>query len=99
MTGIASKMKEASSDRRRMPSSIGWCAILLPLHHFFLSYKADTCNIGDAIAIYIFLTAQAGYRTVIAGKWDAGMATPTHTPFGRGYDSALCYFHHGEWLR
>eukprot|EP00729_Bicosta_minor_P029451 gene29451-34302_t len=26
-----------------------------------------------------------GYRTVMAGKWDAGMATPTHTPFGRGY--------------
>lgn len=37
-----------------------------------------------------------GYRTVMAGKWDAGMATPTHTPFGRGYDSALCYFHHAN---
>ena len=28
------------------------------------------------------------------GKWDAGMATPDHTPRGRGYHSALNYFHH-----
>jgi arylsulfatase I/J len=28
------------------------------------------------------------------GKWDAGMATPDHTPRGRGYDSSLIYFHH-----
>lgn len=36
----------------------------------------------------------AGYKTHMAGKWDAGMATPTHTPHGRGFDTALCYFHH-----
>jgi len=35
-----------------------------------------------------------GYHTVMAGKWDAGIATPTHTPHGRGYDSALTYFGH-----
>ena len=28
------------------------------------------------------------------GKWDAGMATPQHTPQGRGYDSSLGYFEH-----
>ena len=35
------------------------------------------------------------------GKWDAGMATPTHTPAGRGFDTALCYFHHGNsyWVQ
>ena len=37
---------------------------------------------------------EAGYATHQVGKWDAGMATPTHTPFGRGFDSSLCYFHH-----
>lgn len=37
-----------------------------------------------------------GYNTVMAGKWDAGMATPTHTPHGRGYSSSLSYFHHGN---
>ena len=37
---------------------------------------------------------KAGYATHQVGKWDAGMATPTHTPLGRGFDSSLCYFHH-----
>ena len=36
----------------------------------------------------------AGYATHQVGKWDAGMATPTHIPKGRGFDSSLCYFHH-----
>ena len=39
---------------------------------------------------------QGGYATHFVGKWDAGMATPTHTPAGRGYDSSLSYFHHGN---
>ena len=38
----------------------------------------------------------AGYKTHFAGKWDAGMATPDHTPAGRGYDSSLSYFHHSN---
>ena len=37
---------------------------------------------------------QAGYRTAQAGKWDAGMATPAHTPHGRGYNTSLNYFSH-----
>jgi arylsulfatase I/J len=38
--------------------------------------------------------AAAGYKTASFGKWDAGMATPDHTPHGRGYMTALNYFHH-----
>merc|ERR1719337_791507 len=38
--------------------------------------------------------AAAGYKTAAFGKWDAGMATPDHTPHGRGYHTALTYFHH-----
>lgn len=34
----------------------------------------------------------AGYSTHTVGKWHAGMATPDHTPFGRGYDTSLIYF-------
>jgi arylsulfatase B len=34
------------------------------------------------------------YATHFVGKWDAGMATPTHTPQGRGYDTSLNYFEH-----
>jgi arylsulfatase B len=37
---------------------------------------------------------KAGYATYFFGKWDAGMATPSHTPMGRGYDTSLGYFHH-----
>ena len=37
---------------------------------------------------------KVGYQTHQVGKWDAGMATPTHIPTGRGFDSSLCYFHH-----
>jgi arylsulfatase I/J len=37
---------------------------------------------------------KGGYKTHFAGKWDCGMATPDHTPMGRGYDESLIYFHH-----
>ena len=33
---------------------------------------------------------------VSAGKWDAGMATPDHTPHGRGYQTAMNYFNHAN---
>ncbi len=33
-----------------------------------------------------------------ACQWDAGMATPYHTPQGRGYDTSLNYFGHGNWM-
>ena len=34
------------------------------------------------------------YYTAMAGKWDAGAATPAHTPHGRGYNQSLNYFSH-----
>lgn len=37
---------------------------------------------------------KAGYRNHYVGKWDVGMATPKHTPFGRGYETSLHYFEH-----
>eukprot|EP00756_Hemistasia_phaeocysticola_P004781 Hpha_TRINITY_DN13003_c0_g1::TRINITY_DN13003_c0_g1_i1::g.69194::m.69194 len=40
----------------------------------------------------------AGYATHHVGKWDAGMTTPHHTPQGRGYDTALSYFGHANWM-
>jgi arylsulfatase A-like enzyme len=47
------------------------------------------------------LLQRAGYTTLMAGKWDAGMATPDHTPKGRGYDHSLVYFNHQNdyWTR
>jgi len=38
--------------------------------------------------------ARGGYATHFYGKWDAGMATPFHSPLGRGYNKSLFYFHH-----
>ena len=38
--------------------------------------------------------AAAGYWTASYGKWDVGMATPDHTPEGRGYQAGINYFHH-----
>jgi arylsulfatase I/J len=37
----------------------------------------------------------------MVGKWDAGMATPDHTPLGRGYESWLGYYQHanGYWRK
>ena len=39
---------------------------------------------------------EAGYATHQVGKWNAGMATPDHTPKGRGFDFSLNYFHHAN---
>ena len=33
----------------------------------------------------------------MVGKWDVGMATPTHTPVGRGYNTSLNYYGHGNY--
>ena len=37
-----------------------------------------------------------GYRTHAVGKWDAGMATPSRTPRGRGYETFLGYYQHAN---
>ena len=39
---------------------------------------------------------EGGYATHMVGKWDAGMATPDHTPQGRGFDTSLNYFNHAN---
>jgi arylsulfatase I/J len=35
--------------------------------------------------------SEAGYYTGQAGKWHLGLATPSHTPKGRGYQHSLTY--------
>eukprot|EP01061_Rhynchopus_euleeides_P023725 TRINITY_DN3848_c0_g1_i6.p1 TRINITY_DN3848_c0_g1~~TRINITY_DN3848_c0_g1_i6.p1 ORF type:complete len:518 (+),score=221.64 TRINITY_DN3848_c0_g1_i6:80-1633(+) len=63
-------------------------------------HKADP--VGGYAGIPVNMTGiaqkmrQAGYRTHATGKWDVGMATPRHSPAGRGYESWLGYFHHAN---
>eukprot|EP00050_Salpingoeca_kvevrii_P006706 m.291120 g.291120 ORF g.291120 m.291120 type:complete len:544 (+) comp12413_c0_seq1:60-1691(+) len=56
------------------------------------------CNDNTGIAYNMTGIAEklklAKYSTHFVGKWDAGMATPRHTPHGRGYDTSLHYFSH-----
>ena len=72
----------------------------LPVH--VITELAGPCDKNGAIPRNMTgLAAQlkrAGYRTHQVGKWDAGMATPHHTPQGRGYDTSLTYFGHGNWM-
>ncbi len=75
-----------------------------PIHVNVNNYMPYMLNEADPVsgfsAIPVNMTGwgslmrSAGYQTVFAGKWDAGMATFAHTPRGRGFDVALGYFHH-----
>jgi arylsulfatase A-like enzyme len=71
----------------------------LPVH--ILTNLVGPCDINGAIPRNMTGIAaklkEAGYETHTVGKWDVGMTTPTHTPEGRGYDTSLAYFSHGNW--
>ena len=79
----------------------------LPIHvNEDLEVKTTCYNPNDKVSGYYGIPRDmtgiaeklktTGYATHQVGKWDAGMATPDHTPKGRGFDSSLCYYHHGN---
>lgn len=72
----------------------------LPVH-VQLSLQGP-CSVGAGMARNMTGIAEhlkaGGYATHQVGKWDAGMASPKQTPLGRGYDSSLGYFGHGNWV-
>ena len=82
------------------PSRASFQSGRLPAH--VLTQLAGPCDKNGAIPRNMTGIAQVlkrgGYQTHQVGKWDAGMATPTHTPKGRGYDTSLSYFSHGNWM-
>ena len=75
-----------------------------PIHVNTVNCAPDVRNPNDTVSGYAGiprnmtgvaeLMLSAGYETHAYGKWDAGMATPQHTPMGRGYQNSLVYFHH-----
>jgi len=77
-----------------------------PLHVNVLNLDPTVHNAKDPVSGYAAVPrnmtgmaevmSRAGYVTHMYGKWDAGMATPQHTPHGRGYQHSLFYFHHAN---
>eukprot|EP00729_Bicosta_minor_P018749 gene18749-28568_t len=77
-----------------------------PTHVNVLNDDMDVYNPNDPVSGFAGIPRNmtgmaehmkaAGYKTHQTGKWDAGMATPDHTPEGRGYDTSLGYFHHAN---
>jgi len=82
------------------PSRASFQTGRLPVH--VITQLAGPCDANGAIPRNMTgIAAQlkkGGYASHQVGKWDCGMATPHHTPQGRGYDSSLNYFGHGNWM-
>ena len=78
----------------------------LPIHVNDQNISPDYYNPDDPVSGYSAIPRNmtglatklkgGGYATHQVGKWDAGMATPDHTPMGRGFDSSFGYFHHAN---
>ena len=76
----------------------------LPIHVNDVNADPDVHNPNDKVSGFAGIPREmtglaeklqsAGYATHQVGKWDAGMATPDHTPRGRGFQSSFGYFHH-----
>ena len=56
--------------------------------------ETQTAGIPRNMTTLATYLKRAGFSTHSVGKWDAGMATPAHTPEGRGFDSSLVYYEH-----
>ena len=77
-----------------------------PIHVNVQNVAPDLSNPSDPVAGFSAIARNmtgmaermklAGWATAAVGKWDAGMATPDHTPKGRGYEQSLIYFHHAN---
>ena len=48
--------------------------------------EEPTCGIPRNMTALGSVMRSGGYSTHVVGKWDVGMATPDHTPEGRGFD-------------
>lgn len=83
------------------------CAIQVgrnPIHVNVMNLDPSFVNYDDEVSGYSGIPRnmtgiaqvmkQGGYQTHFVGKWDVGMATPRHTPHGRGFDTSLSYFYH-----
>ena len=73
-----------------------------PIHVNVQNVVPESVNPSDPVGGYqgipVNMTGMAnhlqaaGYSTALVGKWDAGMATPEHSPAARGYTTWLGYY-------
>ena len=90
------------------PSRSAFQSGRLPVHVNVANAAPELRNASDPVSGFagiptsmtgvasVLRNSPAKYATHMTGKWDAGMATPQHTPIGRGYTSWLGYFHHAN---
>lgn len=88
------------------PSRSSFQSGRLPVHVNVANAEPTVRNPADPVGGYAGIPVNmtglgekmraGGYATAMTGKWDAGMATPRHSPHGRGYDTWLGYFHHAN---
>jgi arylsulfatase I/J len=78
------------------PSRSSMISGRFPVHvtQKLLNPDSQQCGIPQNMTGIGSKMQQGGYSTAIVGKWDVGMATPEHTPLGRGFDNSLIYFEH-----
>ena len=90
------------------PSRSSFQSGRLPVHVNVANAAPELRNTSDPVSGYagiptsmtgiarVLSESPAGYSAHMTGKWDAGMATTSHTPIGRGYKSWLGYYHHAN---
>lgn len=78
------------------PSRSSFISGRFPVHvtQILKNPEAENSGVPRNMTGIAHVLKRAGYHTHQVGKWDAGMATPTHTPRGRGFDTSLGYFEH-----
>ena len=67
-----------------------------PFHHNPNDPISGFSQIPRNMTVIAEKMKEAGYATRMVGKWDAGAATRDHTPKGRGFDTSLGFFGHGN---
>ena len=77
------------------PSRSAFLSGRLPVHVQFTLDNPESPSSGiPRNMTTIASKLNSHYFTAVVGKYDAGMATPTHTPEGRGFNSSLIYYEH-----
>jgi len=90
------RLDQHTTDFMCTPSRCSFLTGRLPVHVQQGQAFPETPSAGiprNMTTIAAKMTS-AGYSSHAVGKWDAGIATPTHTPVGRGFATGLSYAEH-----